>query len=375
MRFEFDKIPVNTLVGATLGVFNSICKGRKVGNNYRTKYYLTKFVAALLTPLSIIEEWRYDNKLTNKELEIEQPPLFILGHWRSGTTFVHNVLSCDKQFGYTTTYQTVFPNIMLFGQPFFKWIMGNIMPNKRPMDSLELQPDFPQEEEFALSGVTKCNYYNFWFFPEDMLEYCDKYLIMKDITEDEQREFDNAFERLVRISMWNSGGRRYLSKNPPHTGRVKELLKLFPNAKFIYLMRNPYTVFESTRGFFTKTIQPLKLHDRTDDQIEADAVEVYRRLYDKYQEDKVLIPKGNLFEMKFEDFEADPIAMTKRIYESLSLDGIEQALPAMESYVGAKRGHKKNRWDYSERTVEIVEREWSRSVSDWGYTLDTERKG
>ena len=44
--------------------------------------------------------------------------VFILGHWRSGTRssiHVHNVFSCDKHFGYNTTYQTVFPHLMMWG--------------------------------------------------------------------------------------------------------------------------------------------------------------------------------------------------------------------------------------------------------------------
>ena len=80
-------------------------------------------------------------------------PLFILGHWRSGTTFVHNIFACDKHFGYTTTYQTVFPHLMLWGQPFFKKNMAFLMPDKRPTDNMELKVDLPQEEEFALSNM------------------------------------------------------------------------------------------------------------------------------------------------------------------------------------------------------------------------------
>ncbi len=372
MRFEFDKIPVNTLVGATLGVFNDVCRGRKIGEGYRTKYLLTKIIAAILTPLSWIENSIYKRKLARKELEMGDEPLFILGHWRSGTTFVHNVLSCDKQFGFTTTYQTVFPNIMFFAQPFFKWIMGTIMPNKRPMDSLELEPDLPQEEEFAIMGLSKCNYYNFWIFPQRMMEYCDKYLLMKTITDEEKREFQATFDRVVRTSMWNTGGKRYLSKNPPHTGRVKELVELYPNAKFIYLMRNPYPVFESTRGFFTQTIAPLKLQDISDDELTENCIEIYSKLYDKYQEDKKYIPEGNLIEIKFEDFEADAVGVTKQIYETLSLEGFEEALPAMEKYVGGKKGHKKNRYNYSPTTIETVERHWGRALTDWGYHLERE---
>ena len=73
--------------------------------------------------------------------------------------------------------------------------------------------------------------------------------------------FKDTFLRLVKVSLANTGGTQYLSKNPPHTGRVRTLLEMFPNAKFIYLKRNPYTVFESTRSFFTNTIKPQQLHD------------------------------------------------------------------------------------------------------------------
>ncbi len=371
MRFDFDKLPVNTLAGASLKSFNGICKGREIGKGYKTKYYLSKLVSILISPFSIIENMRYKKLLKNKPLEGD--PVFVLGHWRSGTTFVHNVLSCDKQFGYTTTYQTVFPNVMLFAQGMFKWVMASVMPNKRPMDSLELKPDLPQEEEFALSGMIPYNYYNFWFFPKDMMEYCERYLLMNKLTEEERTAFQETFVKLVKLSMHNTGGKRYLSKNPPHTGRVDELLKIFPNAKFIYLMRNPYTVFESTRGFFTKTIQPLKLQDISNEELQESFVEVYKRLYDKYQEDKKLIPEGNLIEIKFEDFEADAIGATRRIYETLSIDGFEEALPAMEEYVGGKKGYKKNKYNYAAETVEVVEKHWGRSLKEWGYSLSTEK--
>ena len=61
---------------------------------------------------------RYRKLLADKPLEHD--PVFILGHWRSGTTFMHNVFSCDKHFGYNTTYQTVFPHPDDVGTAFFQ---------------------------------------------------------------------------------------------------------------------------------------------------------------------------------------------------------------------------------------------------------------
>ena len=201
------------------------------------------------------------------------------------------------------------------------------------------------------------------------MEYCDKYLLFNDITEEERQVFKDTFLRLVKVSLWNTKGSQYLSKNPPHTGRVKTLLEMFPNAKFIYLKRNPYTVFESTRSFFTNTIQPLRLQEISNEQIEANVLEVYRRLFYKFEEEKHLIPEGNLVEVKFEDFEHDAFALTEQIYQQLQLPGFPESKAAIEQYLGKKKGYKKNQYKYEDRTVQLVEKHWGMALEKWGYHL------
>ena len=364
---EFSKLPINTLVGADWNTFKAITKGRKVHKGWRGKYFLTKIVCRILSLVAPIQNRRYRKRLA--AVPMPQDPVFILGHWRSGTTFVHNVLSCDKHFGYCTTYQTVFPHLMMFGQSFFKKTMAWLMPDKRPTDNMELAVDLPQEEEFALSNMMPYTYYNFWFYPKYEREYCDKYLTFQSINEEELKEWKETFDKLVRISLWNTGGTQFLSKNPPHTGRIRELVKMYPNAKFIYLVRKPYTVFESTRSFFTNTIQPLKLQELSNEEIEAQILTTYTKLYEQYEADKACIPAGNLVEVKFEDFEADALGMTEQIYRQLNLPGWEEARPAIEQYVGAKRGYKKNKYEYEPRTRELVEKHWPFALEQWGYHL------
>ena len=283
---EFQKLPVNTLVGADWKTFQGITKGQKIEKGYKTKYCLTKCICWLLSSLKPLQDHRYNKRL--KEQSINMEPVFILGHWRSGTTFVHNVLAHDKHFGYTTTYQTVFPHMMMWGQPMFKKTMAWLMPDKRPTDNMELNVDLPQEEEFALSNMMPCSYYDFWFLPKNMLEYCDRFLTMKTATPEERQIFKDTFLKLIKISLWNTKGEQFLSKNPPHTGKIKEILEMFPNAKFIYLIRNPYTVFESTRSFFNNTIIPLQLQKISPEEMEKNILEVYSRLYHTYEEEKKL---------------------------------------------------------------------------------------
>lgn len=363
---QFDKLPINTLVGADWQTFKQITNGQKIGEDYKGKYRLTKAVCRLLSTLVPLQDTRY-SKIAGQPLETD--PMFILGHWRSGTTFVHNVFACDKHFGYTTTYQTVFPNLMLWGQPFFKKNMSFLMPDHRPTDNMELKVDLPQEEEFALSNMMPYTYYNFWYFPQNMLKYCDKYLLFDRITEEERQIFKEAFLKLVKISLHNTGGSQYLSKNPPHTGRVKTLLEMFPNAKFIYLKRNPYTVFESTRSFFTNTIKPLMLQPISDEELTRNFIEVYKRLFNKFEEEKHLIPEGNLVELKFEDFEKDAYGMTEDIYRRLNLPNFAESKQSIEKYLGKKKGYKKNRYQYEASTVKTVEENWGMALEKWGYSL------
>ena len=121
---------------------------------------------------------------------------------------------------------------MMWGQPFFKKNMSWLMPDKRPTDNMELAVDLPQEEEFALSNMMPYTYYNFWFLPKYQQEYADKYLLFDDITDKELKVFEEVFTKLMTsISFVEHQGTQFLSKNPPHTGRVKELVKMFPNAK------------------------------------------------------------------------------------------------------------------------------------------------
>ncbi|MDH6304343.1 hypothetical protein M2459_001075 [Parabacteroides sp. PF5-5] len=361
---DFQKLPVTPLIGADPKTFDEIVRGRVIDKGFKKKYHLTRAGSGVLSMYLPFERRKY-RKLERKPLEMD--PFFIIGHWRCGTTFVHNVFACDKHFGYNTTYQTVLPNQMLFGQPFFRKCLSMAMPTSRPTDNLELGVNLPQEEEFALTNMMPYTYYNFWYLPKHTMEYCERFLLFNTITEAERKIFKETFLKLVKIALWNTNGVQFLSKNPPHTGRIKTLLEMFPNAKFLYLKRNPYTVFESTRSFFTNTIQPLRLQDITNEEIEQNAVEIFKRLYYKYEEEKHMIPLGNLVEIKFEDFEADAFAMTEDIYSKLDLPGFNESKANIEAYLSKKKGYKKNNYTYDDRTLKIVNENWDMALKGWGY--------
>lgn len=362
---KFDQLPVNTLVGADWKTFKKITSGQRIDSNKKAKFLFTKLICRLLSSFACLQEKKYKKLLADKPLETD--PLFILGHWRSGTTFVHNIFAQDKHFGHTTTYQTVFPHYIMAMQGFFKPCMKFFMPDRRPTDNMELAPDLPQEEEFALCNMSRCNYYNFWLFPDTMQEMCDRFLTFRNITDEELQEFKSTFEKLVKISLWNTGGTQYLSKNPPHTGRIKALTEQFPGARFIYLMRNPYTVFESTRSFFINTIKPLQFNSITEEELEQNILRNYMELYKAYKEQKESLPEGTLYEVRFEDIEQNAFAITEDIYKKLNIPGWDAAKGDIAKYIESKKGYKKNKYQYDPRTIKLVNEHWGEALDDWGY--------
>lgn len=363
LNLKFSDLPVNTLVGADRKTFEAVTRGAEIDEACRNKYRLTKHVRRLLDSFFEINERRYD-KLPALQME---DPVFIIGHWRSGTTYAHNLLSCDERFGYCSTYQTVFPHLMLWGRPFFKRCMAAVMPSSRPTDSMQLSVDLPQEEEFALSNMTPCSHYHFWMFPQRMAEYRDRYLTFATATEQEREEFLAAQDKVMRIALHVSGKRQFLSKNPPHTGRVGMLLERYPRAKFIYLIRNPYVVYESTRNFFRSTLEAVRMQTISAEELNREILLNYRALYECYERDKKLIPEGQLFEVRFEELEADPLPIVGQIYDRLSLGDFNRVRPAMERYLATLRSFRKKEYVFDLQTTLTVERYWGEALRQWGY--------
>src|SRR5260370_42206574 len=61
--------------------------------------------SALNSLLHIVEEVAFSRRVNR--VEVNPRPTFILGHWRSGTTLLHNLLSLDPQFAFLNLYQTL----------------------------------------------------------------------------------------------------------------------------------------------------------------------------------------------------------------------------------------------------------------------------
>ena len=150
------KIPfISPLAGSTLLNYLKVLHFRRIAIRHYPRLLLTLLVIVISTPFQWYEKVFFNNRI--KKYVFKKPPVFIIGHWRSGTTHLHNLVCQDPAHGFVTTYQSVFPNNMI-SKWIFKTFMELNIPERRPSDNVKLNVDFPQEEEFALANMTPATF-------------------------------------------------------------------------------------------------------------------------------------------------------------------------------------------------------------------------
>jgi hypothetical protein len=332
------------------------------------RYYrraLGRLVSGVIVePLRINENLRYGRRVD--KVAIEEPPVFILGYGRSGTTHLHNLFMQDPALGCITNYQTAVEPFALTGLPWMKKLMAGKMPSKRPMDNVAITMDTPQEEEISLINSTRHAALHFLSFPNNT-ELYDKYVYFEGCTEKERVAWKRAYLRVLRKATILSGGRRLVLKTPTNTARIPLLMKLFPDARFVHICRNPYAVFRSIEHLY-KTILPGQILQEFDwKEFNEWSIGNYTKVMEIYRRDRDLIPRKNLVEITYEDLDRNPVEEMERIYTHLALPGWPEVRSRIETYIASLGRFAKNRFSYPDEIVEAVNKRWSIAFEMFGY--------
>jgi hypothetical protein len=323
-------------------------------------------------PFRAYERLRYKRMIDRQPLVSE--PIFIIGHWRSGTTHLHNIICQDPRMGYVTTFQSVFPENVLpgFGRWLFKSFMKLLIPTQRKGDNVKLGVEYPQEEEFVLGRNHHNSFYDMWYFPRKTMNFFENYLLGRVATDKSRANFRNDYYRMIKKAMINVDRSWFISKNPPNTARIPALLEIFPNAKFINIYRNPVMVLLSTRHFFSKIMPPLQMHTISDEKRNAIVYDLYHQTMDSYFKNRELIPQENLVEVRFEEFDKDQVGTIRMIYEKLGLPGFEEHEHLFRAYTDLKKNYKKNTYRISRELFEEIKEKSIFTMEKLDYELPTE---
>jgi hypothetical protein len=270
-------------------------------------------------PLCLVESLRVASRI--KHVTFDPAPVFIIGHWRSGTTYLHNLMSSDPAFAFPTITDTLRPYEFYPGPIEFisrKLLLRNL-PKTRPMDDVPLREGLPQEEELALASMAAPSFLNCFYFPEQMRDIFAREVLFEGGQPDIAKSWSQALlQYLAKISIL-CPGRRLLLKNPANSARIRHLKRLFPKAKFIHIHRDPLDVYASTCKLYQRMLPMLALQDYDPASIGNHVLWSYGKLMDALFAGMAELPQTDQIEVSYQELLGDPRGTLERIYSSLEL--------------------------------------------------------
>lgn len=302
-----------------------------------------------------------------RRAKIERPPVFVLGHWRSGTTLLHELLATDSQFASPSTYQCFAPSHHLVSEWFFVRFGRFLLPAKRPMDNMKAGWELPQEDEFALMNLGAPTPYLRIAFPHTQDRAMD-YFNLAQLSQTDRGHWATALDWFIRTLTVRYPGKRLVMKSPPHTGRIAELARHYPGAKFIHLVRDPRKLFLSTIRLWTSldSIQALQ-KNVSEDEMRQYVVQCMQEMYLNFQRDVESLPDGNVVELRYEDLVADPAGTIERLYDELDLGDFSAMQSALDERLEGHDSYKPNLHKQDAESEAIINRDWGEYMKQFGY--------
>lgn len=322
------------------------------------------FTSVLNSTFKRLEDWKYGEIVDATEVKA---PVFVLGHFRSGTTHLHNLMTVDDRFTYPTMYSVMYPHTFLTTeQTNRRWMRFLLPPVREGLDNVQLGWEVPHEDEFALAGLTTYSPYMSTAFARNVDHY-DRYMTFANASPAEADEWKRSLEWFLK-KLTVRDQKPVVLKSPYHTGRVHLIRETFPDAKFVHIHRHPYAVYRSSQRLIKIMIRWWGLQ-------KADAVDWSERIIRQYKEMHESLfsstrdlPPNQFIDIPYEDLDARPMDNLEKIYGQLELPDFEVVRPALQSYLNSLKSYRKNSFqDLDEDVKKRIASEWKRSFDEWGY--------
>jgi hypothetical protein len=368
MKIEYKpthylKVANHTAIGTDLITwFNVLAKNRfAIGLPFIPKALFITATAFFNAPFQLLERAIYSRRI--KATKVEKP-VFILGHPRSGTTYLQYLFSRDPQFAYCSTFEGLVPHIFLSGGKTLQKSMQLLMPSTRPQDNVKISASLPVEEEFAMASISETSWVHGLYFPKSLLKVFDEEVVFSSRDESIRKHWQQHFLYFLKKVSFRYNEKTLLLKSPANTGRLKEIHEVFPDACFVHIHRNPYEVYQSCERLYEKVLPMLGFHKADNEKIRDYIFYFYENIYKKYLHDRELIPANQWYEFSYQDFVNDPVTTMEKAYTHLGLSGFEQAKPFFEAEAAEAMSYQKNSY------LKLKPEDRARINTQWKFAFD-----
>jgi omega-hydroxy-beta-dihydromenaquinone-9 sulfotransferase len=297
-----------------------------------------------------IENKRFRAKIESSP--VPKSPIFIIGHWRSGSTLLHQIMNLDANMLTPTLFQVAEPDCFLTARKYYRPIMKLLLRKNRPMDQVKLGMDEPQEDEYAIYRLTNHSPLERLIFPLNsnyFLKDCSSFVPAGHEKANWENQILNFFKKL------NFGkNKTIVSKNPFNSMRIKELTALFPDARFIHIYRHPCDVVPSTMHLWKIVQKQNCLNNLGATPAFTDVIDFLDHILNVIQQDLSFVADENKYILKFEDLEKDPVKVIKDLYSYFRIPFSELFKKDLEAFIKEIEGYQKNQYQLTPDETEQI---------------------
>jgi omega-hydroxy-beta-dihydromenaquinone-9 sulfotransferase len=320
-------------------------------------------------PFALLQFLIYGRRINNTV--ISKDPIFILGHYRSGTTLLQKLMVSNRLFGFLTNYDALFPNSnLLFGkrmQYVFQWLI-NLLKIKNPFfhNSIVNLSEPTEEDDYLMNKASAYSAYWGLVFPKRWHEWLNGN--QQFMNQQYCKGWKKEYLKAIKYITFRNNGKQLVLKSPPNTERISMLVEMFPEAKFIYIYRNPFHMYYSVKNMWQRAILKLysiqKISDEALDEIIFGHL-IY--LVEQYEKDKKLIPEGNLVEISYEKLKSDSFNTMQKIYSGINLPDFELTTNDLRLQLKMEKDYQNFQYHYSEATFKKITERWGKYIHQWNY--------